>query len=323
MSEKRQGTTKLRDIAREAMAEVPSRERIDALPPLGDRSFAVDFSGIALAFHGLDEALDTAARKRFDGYLSADEPASPLRAAIHADTVEHYVEPERGKPEGYYRLRIVHDPDRIRLVTYSMAAWIDVARGSAGISFGTGSFDPRERALENFCRVAIAWMALARGGFFIHGASIVRDGKAYIFFGKSAAGKSTLAAMNTQGTVISDDLTLVLPGPAGLMVAGTPFRGTYTGGGRVVGTYPLAGLFRLVQDESTWTERPKQVQAIAEVVANLPFANDAFHVRPDALVAIEKAVSRVPIHFLHFTRDPGFWGAVDAALDAATGPGGS
>jgi hypothetical protein len=280
----------------------------------------VDFSGVALAFHGLDEALDTAARRRFEGYLSPAEPPSPLRAAVHADTVENYVEPERGKPEGYYRLRILHEQDRIRLVTYSMAAWIDVGRGSAGISFGTGGFDPRERALENFCRVAIAWMALARGGFFIHGASIVRGGKAYIFFGKSASGKSTLAAMNTEGTVISDDLTLVLPGPAGLMVVGTPFRGTYTAGEKVRGTFPLAGLFRLVQDESTWAERPKQVQAIAEVVANLPFANDAFHLRPDALIAVEKAVSRVPIHFLHFTKDPAFWGAVDAALGAGAGP---
>ena len=70
--------------------------------------------------------------------------------------------------------------------------------------------------------MATAWQAVRRGGFLIHGASIVRDGQAYIFFGKSAAGKSTLAAMSPEGQVISDDLTLVLPTESGLVVAGSP-----------------------------------------------------------------------------------------------------
>lgn len=319
MDDRREGTTRLRDIARENLAEPPPRERIASCPPLGDRSLAFDLSGVSLTFEGFDADLLHGARRRFGAYQCEPSSApSPLRVSVHRDAIEYYVDPERGRSEGYYRLRIVQEKDLLRLVTYSMAAWIDQASSRAGIAFGTGLFDPRDRALENFCRVAVAFMALRRGGFFLHGASIERSGRAFIFFGKSASGKSTLAKMNTEGRVVSDDLTLVIPGPGGrLHVAGTPFRGTYEGGEPVRGLYPLAGVFRLVQDTKTFVEERPRVQTMAELVANLPFVNESFHLRPDLLDALDLALAKVPILFLHFRREPGFWRAVDAALGRA------
>jgi len=319
MEERREGTTRLRDIARENLAEPPSRESIDALPPLGDASLAFDLSGISLTFDGLDLELLEGARRRFGAYLSDPSGApSPLRVTVHADEIEYYVRPESPRPEGYYRLRIVHEKEVVRLVTYGMAAWIDLSSSHAGIAFGSGLFDPRERALENFCRVAVAFMALRCGGLFLHGASIERGGRAYVFFGKSASGKSTLAKMNREGRVVSDDLTLIVPGPGGaLCVAGSPFRGTYEGGEPVKGLYPLAGIFRLVQDSRTFVERRPRVQSMAEIVANLPFVNESLHLRPDLFDGLDRALLPVPLLFLHFRREPDFWGAVDGALAGA------
>jgi len=315
MDERREGTTRLRDIRRENLARPLSRAQIDALPPAGDRSVAFDLSGLSLRLDTLDEALDAAARERFSAYLC--DPAlapSPLRVTVHTDSVPYYVEPERTRSEGYYRLRIVHGRGLIRLVTYSMAAWIDLGAWRAGVAFGTGSFDPQARALENFCRVAVAWTALSRGGFLIHGASVERGGRAYVFFGKSASGKSTLARVNTEGRVISDDLTLVLPTASGLAAAGSPFRGTYEGGEPVRGLFPLAGLFRLVQDDRTFAETPPRVNAFAEFLANLPFVNEALDRYRNLFDALEAGLSAVPILDLHFTRTPDYWPAVDGAL---------
>jgi len=316
MSDRREGSTKLRNIGRENLAEPPSVERIDALPPLGDRSFAFDLSGLSIGFEGLDADLRESAARRFAAYLrDPDSLSSPLRVEVRADPAEHYIEPERGGPEGYYRLRIVDERDRLRLVTYSMAAWIDLAASRARVSFARSVFDPRERALENFCRVAVAFIALRRGGFFLHGASIERGGRAFIFFGKSASGKSTLAKLNTEGRVVSDDLTLVLPDPTGLLhVAGSPFRGTYEGGAPVTGLFPLAGIFRLTQDTRTFVERRPRVQTMAEVVANLPFVNESLGLHPELFDRLDRALATVPILFLHFRKEPGFWPVVDAAL---------
>ncbi len=331
----------MRDIRREESVEPPSREHIDSLPPLGGESLTMDFSGLSLAFRGLDGALARAAQKRFQAYLCDEEaptsssPSSPpsrrlaphasrsasssfasrLEIAAHADSISYYVEPDRGtKSEGYYRLRILHEKGLIRLVTYGMAAWLDPGARRGAVSFTKDEWDPRERALENLCRVAIAWMAVERGGFLIHGASIVRNGRAYIFFGRSASGKSTLASLSTEGQVISDDLSLVFPSAKGMLVAGTPFRGTWGGGAPVKGTFPLAAMFLLAQDTRTWVEEPSKIQAAAEYVANLPFVNDALHAYPDLMERLERAAAGIPVKILHFRPDPTFWFAVDKAL---------
>jgi hypothetical protein len=316
MERKRQPTTPLRDIRRESRARPPERSQIEALPFLGQESLAFNLSGLAMRFEGLDDPLAEASRRRFRAYLCGPGDASSfLRVSVHADPIDYYVRPDRGeRPEGYYRLHIVHHEQVIRMVTYSMAAWIDLARARAGLAFGAGEFDPRERALENFCRVAVAWSAVDRGGFLVHGASIVREGRGYIFFGKSASGKSTLASLTPEGRVISDDLSLVLPGPDGPVVAGSPFRGTYRAGDPVIGTFPLAGMFRLVQDDRTYVETPDRMYAFAEYVANLPFVNDALHAYPKLLDTLEVAVTGLPIMVLHFRKQPDFWPAVDAAL---------
>jgi hypothetical protein len=298
----------------------------------------MDFSGgLSLAFAGLDTALADAAADRFGAYLvdpgggdrsspagtatssaaapgASSAPAVTTRILVHADSIPYYVEPDRGeKPEGYYRLKIVHEDGLIRLVTYGMAAWLDPRSGRGAASFATGAWDPRERAFENLCRVAVAWMAVERGGFLIHGASIVRNGRAYIFFGRSASGKSTLASMNTEGQVISDDLSLVLPSPGGMVVAGTPFRGTWRGGLPVKGTFPLAAMFLLKQDTRTRVEEPPRILAMAEFIANLPFVNDALHTYPGLIPRLERSAASVALKLLHFRPDPNFWQVLDSA----------
>src|SRR5207245_7050772 len=114
-----------------------------------------------------------------------------------------------------------------RSVTYRLASWFDIGRRRGQIALGRGDLDPAGRALENFLRSAVAWIALDQGGFLLHGAGVVRSDRCFLFYGPSGAGKSTLAAVSTEGQVISDDLTLVLRRRDALVAAGGPFRGTY------------------------------------------------------------------------------------------------
>ena len=316
MSGERPPSTPLRNIRRERLVDPPARERIDALPALGGESVSFDLSGISVTVEGLDAPLAREISARFGAYLiRGAAPREALRIRAHADAIDYYVQPDTGETaEGYYRLGIVHEAGLIRLVAYGMAAWLDLSAPRGAIAFGTGAFDPRERAFENLVRVAVAWMAVRRGGFLIHGASIARGGRGYVFFGKSASGKSTLASLSPEGRVISDDLSLVLRGPAGPVVAGTPFRGSYRLGDPVVGTYPLAAMYRIVKDGRTFVEKPSPLFAFAEYVANLPFVNDALHEYNDLMDQIENAVRDIPIRVLHFTKAPDFWPVIDASL---------
>jgi hypothetical protein len=114
--------------------------------------------------------------------------------------------------------------------------------------------------------------------------------------------------------VISDDLALVLPsGHGGLQLQGTPFRGTYEAGPLVLGSFPLAAGFRLVQASCAEVRAVPRVRALAELVGNLPFLAEAFAARPDLFESVQRAFSAVPLAQLAFRRDDSYWDAIAAA----------
>ena len=157
-------------------------------------------------------------------------------------------------------------------------------------------------------------MAAERGGVLVHAASAERNGAGYLFYGQSGAGKSTLAACNRSAQIVSDDLSLVLPGADGdLELVGTPFRGTYEEGDPYVGSCRLAAGFRIIQDARAAVRDVPRVQALAELVGNLPFVAEAFGRRPDLFAAVHHAFRNVRLAHLHFRKDDSYWEAIDSA----------
>jgi hypothetical protein len=203
---------------------------------------------------------------------------------------------------------------RIRYVGHQLAGWFDTQARRGEILLARGTFEPELRALENYIRCAVAWCAAERGGALVHAASAVRNGKAYLFYGESGAGKSTLSAVNRRGTVVSDDLSLVLPRPeGGLDLVGSPFRGTYEEGEPVVGRFPLAAGFRIVKAENAVVRPVQRALAFGQLVGNLTFVAEAFRERPDLFASVEAAFAGVPLFHLQFRKDDSYWDAIDAA----------
>ena len=56
-----------------------------------------------------------------------------------------------------------------------------------------------------------------------------------------------------------------------------------------------------------------RVQALSELVGNLPFLAEAFSSRPDLFARIERAFAPIPLFHLQFRKDDTFWDAVEAA----------
>lgn len=304
-------------------------------PSLGARRARLGLASLSIAIEGMDDAWHAAFMDRYRPY-SGEAAGGPggalLTLAASRSGRPHYIEPP---PAGEVELNPVWlftEPDptapghwRVRVCTYTLAASFSTAGGRGSAVFSATPFDgdPRERAVENILRVATAWLALARGGLLMHSASIVRDGRAWLFFGQSGAGKSTLAASTSRGQVVSDDLTLLLPDSAGRMeVVGSPFRGTYTAGHPVQGRFPVVAALRL-----RWAaaSRPAEVErldhhtAMSEAIANLPFVVDQLPRHPELFAIIEKALGAFPILTLRFHKgDDSWWEAIEAI-----GPGSS
>jgi hypothetical protein len=177
---------------------------------------------------------------------------------------------------------------------YKVAGWFDLRADTGGLLLAKGDYEPDLRSFENYVRAAVAWKASALGGALVHAASAVRNGRAYLFYGESGAGKSTLAASTRRATIVSDDLSLVLPGEHGLVLVGSPFRGTYEGGDPVQGAFPLAAGFRLVQSDSVEVRTVPRLRALSELVGNLPFVAEAFAKRADLFAQVETAFAPTP-----------------------------
>jgi hypothetical protein len=281
--------------------------------PGGDRSVRVEIAGLAVEFDGLPADLADRMCVAYASFLSpvGSAPAA-LRMRCVAAPVDYFLPPGFAHGREVYRMVTALQDGVFRSASYRLASWFDLARGEGQIALGRGDLDPAPRAMENFLRSAVAWLAIDRGGFFLHGASIVRDDRCFLFYGPSGAGKSTLAALCRQGRVISDDLTLVLRRPAGLVAAGGPFRGTYTRGEPVVGSFPVAGFYRLRKDERTRVE-PDDGGCFADLLGNLPFVVDQLPRHPWIIDRVRALVEGARFGYLHFRKDEDFWPGIDAA----------
>src|SRR6185436_16442026 len=166
-----------------------------------------------------------------------------------------------------------------------------------------------DRGLENFLRALTAEFVLAHGGLLLHGAAIVRRGRAYVFFGPSGSGKTTTTRLSPDDLVLSDDLTLIVPIAGGYGAAGIPFGMSHHHVPDSNEAFPIAGLFRLVQSREVVRTPQTGAAALAEVVASLPFVMDQDPAAPMENAA--RLLARVPLWRLQFRKDDAFWKVIE------------
>jgi len=154
-------------------------------------------------------------------------------------------------------------------------------------------------------------MALAKGGVLIHAAGVVRAGRAFVFFGPSGSGKTTTTTLSPGSRILSDDLLMISRENGGFRAASVPFRGLRTPAASSDESYPIAGLFRLIKDESDYLEELSRPQAVGQVVQSLPFVTDRPEAAPRILEVVSDLVSDIPVKKLHFRKDPGFWRVIE------------
>jgi hypothetical protein len=280
----------------------------------GSQRVALRLDPLAIEIEALDAELADLLFERYSPYASRDvAPSGALRVRLARENTDYFIDPRPGSMERV-QLRIACDGDRVRYLSYQVAGWFDVGTGRGDLLLARGTFEPPLRAIENYVRVAVAWLAAARGGALVHAASAIWKDKGYLFYGESGAGKSTLSACNRRARIVSDDLSLVLPDDDGrLEVIGSPFRGTYEDGPAVRGRFPLAAGFRLIQAPTAQVRPVDQRQALAELVGNLPFVAEAFDARPDLFEQTLRVFSGLPLAHLHFSKDDSYWDAIDSA----------
>lgn len=173
----------------------------------------------------------------------------------------------------------------------------------------TGSIrlSPKSHSFDSVLRIVHTLVLARQGGFLLHAASAIRNGKAFLFAGVSGAGKTTISSLAPpDADLLTDEISYVRKQHAGYVAFGTPFTGELDQAGENVSA-PIAALYFLAKGDENRIDRIASAEAARALLANiLFFAEDEELVQSTFHSAFE-FVSRVPVMQLTFVPDARVW----------------
>jgi hypothetical protein len=162
-------------------------------------------------------------------------------------------------------------------------------------------------SVDAVLRIVHTLVLSRQGGFLVHAASAVRNGRAFLFAGVSGAGKTTIARLAPEDAILlSDEISYVKKQEGGYSAFGTPFAGELGKVGENI-CAPIAAMYLLAKGPENRIDAVACAEASRALLANiLFFAKDAELVRLVFQSACE-FVGRMPIYRLTFVPDASVW----------------
>ena len=162
-------------------------------------------------------------------------------------------------------------------------------------------------SIDCVLRIVHTLLLAKEGGFLLHAASAVRNGRAFMFSGVSGAGKTTISSLAPPGvSLLTDEISYVVKEPGGYFAFGTPFAGELARIGENLRA-PIAEVFLLAQGRDNKIESLDEKVAVQALLRNiLFFAEDPRMVSAVFHSACE-FVRQVPVRRLTFRPDVKVW----------------
>ncbi|MGA2415768.1 MAG: hypothetical protein ABSF59_15055 [Candidatus Sulfotelmatobacter sp.] len=233
--------------------------------------------------------------RRYDGFLSV-EGENPEEYEFDVDLTPP---------------RFGSTPDEVSL-TYRSGRWL-LTRGDFRAEWepatrrGVIQQSANPYSIDAVLRIVHTLVLAGQGGFLMHSASAIRNGKAFLFAGVSGAGKTTISRLApADATLLTDEVSYVRKQGEGYVAYGTPFTGELAKLGENTAA-PLAALYLLAQGPENRMDPVGAAEAARELLANtLFFAED-----PEMVHRVFQAacdfVDRVPVYRLTFVPDARVW----------------
>jgi len=266
--------------------------------PLG-----IAISNIKIKWISESEATTTRLREFFADYLIQEPDWTP---DVTINTQIWEARPELG-----------WDPWELESAEFSIQDQTAVQRDFCALRQGKqiwALLSPQgDDAIHNLLRWVFADLLLDHHSFLMHGAGICYQGKGYLFFGKSGAGKSTsvknITAIDPSVTLIGDDAVIVTcePGKTPCLVS-APFGAGYSREAPKNIRAPLEGLFLLCQAERNQITPMTQPEASAALLSNAMVSGT--HTGFARMLEISARLAERPrpaIQYLNLKNDSSFW----------------
>jgi hypothetical protein len=186
--------------------------------------------------------------------------------------------------------------------------------GAALRAFSSGiRFDGvrNQYALDSLLRVLLSWKLLGHHGFLLHAATVIRNGKACIFTGRSGAGKSTVASLSPEGSVLTDEISLLRRENGVWCAYGTPFWGEFRAAGSNTSS-PVAGIFRLAQAAENRVTALRPIVILRALLPNVLFFSTEADANRRLLEILSQAATEISGYDLAFRKSSTFWEVLPA-----------
>ena len=220
------------------------------------------------------------------------------------------------------------DPDADLRVTQRSGKW-SLERGDFRAEWepagrtGTIRQSANPYSIDAVLRIVHTLVLAQEGGFLMHAASAIRNGKAFLFAGVSGAGKTTISRLApSDATLLTDEISYVRKDVRKDMLQharddarkqghsyvayGTPFTGELAKLGKNVSA-PISALYLLAQGPENRIDPVAPGEAVRELLANMLFFAEDQELVQRAFHAACEFVSRVPVSRLTFVPDTRVW----------------
>jgi hypothetical protein len=162
-------------------------------------------------------------------------------------------------------------------------------------------------SIDAVLRIVHTLVLARQGGFLLHSASAIRNGKAFLFAGVSGAGKTTISRLApADATLLTDEISYVRKRNEDYFAFGTPFTGELAKLGENTSA-PLAALYLLAQGPENKIEPVAAPDAARGLLANMLFFAEDQEMVHWAFQAACDFVHRVPVYRLTFAPDARVW----------------
>jgi len=162
-------------------------------------------------------------------------------------------------------------------------------------------------SIDSVLRIVHSLILAREGGFLVHGASAVRNGRAFLFAGASGVGKTTIIRLAPPDAVLlTDEISYLRPRDPGYEAFGTPFAGEVAGIGENVRA-PLAEVYLLAHGRENRIEPISDAEATRVMLQNILFFAPDLELVGLIFRSVFELVRRVPVRRLVFAPDARVW----------------
>ena len=162
---------------------------------------------------------------------------------------------------------------------------------------------------DAFLRILYSLWLVKSGGFLLHSAGSKDEKEAYVFFGVSGSGKTTVTKLSDDKVILSDELVAVRAVNGRYQAHGTPFMGEFARGGQNC-SGDLKRIFLLKKDKKNFLLPIRGAQRLKELFHCVQFFGENTHLLGDLLAICNDISEKVDFYELHFLPDKSFWNCI-------------